>query len=92
MYGTGGKMGHNQTGSYDPNSIYFPSEEELAASLSMEEGLDAQKLLTPESLQKTTSDFTKLNQYVFLSPTEIDEEALAWKNGNPQLPRTLSES
>lgn len=92
MYGSGGQMGHNQTSSYDPNSIYFPSEEELAASLSMEEGLDAQKLLTPESLQKTTSDFTKLNQYVFLSPTEIDEEALAWKNGNPQLPRTFSES
>lgn len=58
----------------------------------MEEGLDAQKLLTPESLQKTTSDFTKLNQYVFLSPTEIDEEALAWKNGTQLPQRTLSPS
>lgn len=35
MYGSGGQMGHNQTSSYDPNAIYFPSEEGLTASLSL---------------------------------------------------------
>ncbi|WP_239671466.1 hypothetical protein [Leptospira meyeri] len=68
MPSTGGLEGHNLTDQYDPNAIYFPNEEELNASLSMEESLDAQKLLTPESLAKTTADFTDLNKYVFLSP------------------------
>ncbi|MBM9590374.1 hypothetical protein JWG41_07955 [Leptospira sp. 201903075] len=90
MQGSAGQEGHNITNVYDPNAIYYPSEEELTASLSLEEGLDAQKLLTPESLQKTTSDFTELNKYVFLSPAEMDEEALAWKNGTPLPLRTLS--
>ncbi|TGL44769.1 hypothetical protein [Leptospira perdikensis] len=90
MPSSGGQEGHNLTGVYDPNAIYFPNEEELNASLAMEEGLDAQKLLTPESLQKTTADFTELNKYVFLSPAEMDEEALAWKNGTSLPQRTLS--
>lgn len=90
MQGSGGSEGHNLADQYDPNAIYFPNEEELNASLSMEEGLDSQKLLTPESLAKTTSDFTDLNKYVFLSPAEMDEEALAWKNGTPVPQRTLS--
>ncbi|ONF90891.1 hypothetical protein [Leptospira santarosai] len=76
--------------SYDPNAKYLPSETEIQTSLELEKNLESQDLLTPGALQKTTSDFSSLNKYVVLSPTEIDAEAQAWKNGTPLPEKTLS--
>lgn len=75
---------------YDPNAKYLPSEEEIHTTLELEKNLESQNLLTPEALQKTTSDFSSLNRYVVLSPTEIDAEASAWKNGTPLPPKRLT--
>ncbi|WP_235594887.1 hypothetical protein [Leptospira santarosai] len=76
--------------SYDPNAKYLPSETEIQTSLELEKSLEDQDLLKPEALQKTTSDFSALNKYVVLSPTEIDAEAQAWKNGTPLPEKTLT--
>ncbi|MDI7230085.1 hypothetical protein QMM87_15655 [Leptospira santarosai] len=76
--------------SYDPNAKYLPSETEIQTSIEFEKSLEDQDLLKPEALQKTTSDFSALNKYVVLSPTEIDAEAQAWKNGTPLPEKTLT--
>ncbi|EKS06765.1 hypothetical protein [Leptospira santarosai] len=76
--------------SYDPSAKYLPSETEIQTSLELEKSLEDQDLLKPEALQKTTSDFSALNKYVVLSPTEIDAEAQAWKNGTPLPEKTLT--
>ncbi|WP_235594593.1 hypothetical protein [Leptospira santarosai] len=60
--------------------------------MELEKNLESQDLLTPEALQKTTSDFSSLNKYVVLSPTEIDAEAQAWKTGTPLPPKTLTQA
>lgn len=75
---------------YDPNAKYLPSEEEIHTTLELEKNLESQDLLTPEALQKTTSDFSSLNKNVVLSPAQIDAEAIAWKNGTPLPPKTLT--
>ncbi|MBM9578915.1 hypothetical protein JWG45_17350 [Leptospira sp. 201903070] len=80
----------SNSNSYDPNAKYLPSDEEIHATLELEKNLESQELLTPEALQKTTSDFSSLNKYVVLSPSEIDAEAQAWKNGTPLPPKTLT--
>lgn len=76
--------------SYDPNAKYLPSETEIQTSIEFEKSLEDQDLLKPEALQKTSSDFSALNKYVVLSPTEIDTEAEAWKNGTPLPEKTLT--
>ncbi|EMO68677.1 hypothetical protein LEP1GSC132_0391 [Leptospira kirschneri str. 200803703] len=75
---------------YDPNAKYLPSEEEIHITLELEKNLESQDLLTPEALQKTATDFSSLNKYVVLSPAQIDAEAIAWKNGTPLAPKTLT--
>ncbi len=82
----------SNSNSYDPNAKYLPSDEEIHATLELEKNLESQDLLTPEALQKTTSDFSSLNKYVVLSPTEIDAEAQAWKTGTPLPPKTLTQA
>ncbi|WP_205872828.1 hypothetical protein [Leptospira kmetyi] len=75
---------------FDPNAKYLPSEVEIQTSIEFEKSLEEQDLLTPEALQKTTTDFSSLNKYVNLTPAQMDAEAQAWANGTPLPEKTLT--